>query len=83
MSPEYPLLVPTTCWDAMARPASFMSVQFAPRLPLARLKSSVAVPDAVVAQVTDTLETFAEDMDPEPLRTVQVCPVGLVCTVTL
>src|SRR5262249_51827858 len=35
-------LVPTTIWDEMASPPSLMSVQLAPRLPLARLKLSDA-----------------------------------------
>ena len=83
MSPESLLVVPTTCWEEMARPPSLMSVQSGPRLPLARLKSSVAIPDALVVQVTETFVTSAEAMEPEPSATVQVCPVGLVCTVTL
>ena len=36
----------------------------------------------VAVQVTATLVTLADPIVPEPLATVQVCPDGLVCTVT-
>ena len=35
-----------------------------------------------MVQLTATLVTLAEPMVPEPLATVQVCPAGLVLTVT-
>ena len=85
MSPEFPeATVPVTAWPETARPLSLMSVQLGPRLPSARLKSSDAL-DVVelAAQVTVTLVMLAAAMVPVPLETVQVCPVGLVLTVTL
>ena len=39
--------------------------------------------DAAAAHETATLVTFAEATVPDPLETVQVCPDGLVFTVTL
>ena len=39
MSPLTPVLaVPATAWEMIVSPPSLMSVQFGPRLPLARLK---------------------------------------------
>src|SRR5262245_40835708 len=44
MSPDTTLLeVPATACETIASPPSLISVQFAPRLPFARLKSSEAV----------------------------------------
>src|SRR5689334_5526811 len=44
MSPDTPALaVPATACDVIASPPSLMLVQFAPRLPFARLKLSEAV----------------------------------------
>ena len=39
--------------------------------------------DAALLQETATLVTLAEPTVPDPLETVQVCPDGLVFTVTL
>ena len=76
--------VPATAWETIASPPSLMSVQFGPRLPLARLKLSEALdPVVLFVQVTATLVTLAVAMVPEPLVMVQVCPDGLVLTVTL
>ena len=72
-----------TAWEEIASPPSLMSVQFGPRLPLARLKLSEAITCRLVVQVMATLVMLAEPMVPEPLATVQVWPVGLVLTVTL
>ena len=85
MSPENVPLVPTTSWDEMASPPSVMSVQPAPRLPSDRLKLSETENPALVwvTQVTETLVTSAPAMVPEGFVTVQVCPEGLVSTVTL
>jgi len=85
ISPDTPALaVPATCCETIASPPSLVSVQFAPRLPFARLKSSEALVVVELAvQVTATLVTLAEPMVPVPLETEQVCPVGLVFTVTL
>ena len=81
---------PTTCCEAIAIAPSEVAVQFGPRLPSARLKLSDAItvspgtpPPPLVVQVTATLVTLAEAIVPEPLATVQVCPDGLACTVTL
>ena len=58
-------------------------VQLAPSGPFARLKLSVALPAEFVVQVTATLVMFADPIVPDPLATEQLCPVGLVFTVTL
>ena len=58
-------------------------VQLLPRAPLARPKLSETVPDALFEHVTATLVMFADPTVPEPLATVQLCPAGLVLTVTL
>src|SRR5215469_15322244 len=84
MSPEVPeAAVPATACETIASPPSLISVQFDPRLPFARLKSSEALTGGLTAQVIATLVMLAEPMVPEPLETEQVCPVGLVFTVTL
>ena len=76
--------MPTTTWDEMASPPSVMSVQLAPRFPLARLKLSETEPLPVwFTQATETLVTSAVPTVPEGFVTVQVCPEGLVLTVTL
>src|SRR5690348_6629008 len=70
MSPEFPLaLVPTAALAEIARPPSWMLVQFGPRLPLARAKLSVALvppPCVVVLHVTDTLVMLAAATVPDP-----------------
>jgi hypothetical protein len=43
MSPEFDEFVPTATPDEIAIPPSWMSVQFAPRLPFARAKPSEAL----------------------------------------
>src|SRR6185437_9377173 len=86
MSPEFPLaLVPTAASDEIARPPSWMLVQFGPRLPLARAKLSVALvaPCVVVVHVTDTLVMLAAATVPDPPDTEHVWPCGAVATVTL
>ena len=83
ISPVVCPTVPITCCEAIDMAPSEIAVQPAPRPPSARLKLSVAVPAAVAAQETATLVTLAEAIVPEPLVTVQVCPDGLVATVTL
>src|SRR5690242_16554984 len=63
-----------------------MAVQLAPSPPFARLKSSeaeVPEPEPEVAHDTAALVTLADAIVPDPPVTVQVCPVGLVATVTL
>ena len=60
-----------------------MSVQPAPRAPFALLKLSETELAVRVAQVTETLVTLAAATVPEGLVTEQVCPDGLVLTVTL
>src|SRR5690349_9086352 len=83
MSPDTPALaVPATACDVIASPPSLMLVQFAPRLPSARLKSSEPIIPGLAAQETATLVTLADPIVPEPLATAQVCPAGLVFTVT-
>ena len=75
--------VPVTSCDEIAIAPSEIAVQPAPRPPSARLKSSDAdVEPVLAAQVTATLVTLAEPIVPDPLATVQVCPDGLVFTVT-
>ena len=83
-------MVPTTAWDETARLPWDIPVQLEPRLPLARAKLSDAevavealppVPPEPV-QVMVTVVTLAAMTDPAPLVTVQVCPEGLVGTVT-
>src|SRR6185437_12479681 len=82
VSPVSTPAVPVTCWDAIAIAPSAIAVQFAPRPPSARLKSSDAdVSEA--AQETPTFVTLAEPTVPDPLDTVHVCPDGFVFTVTL
>src|SRR5215472_4949037 len=56
-----------------------MSVQFGPRLPSGRLKSSLA---ELVVQETETLVMLASAI-PVPFATEQLCPVGFVFTITL
>src|ERR1700730_575618 len=75
--------VPAAAWETIASPPSLMSVQFPPRLPSARLKSSEPGVVVVAVQETATLVTLAAAMVPEPLETEQDWPEGLVCTVTL
>src|SRR5271165_6323709 len=82
MSPVTTPAVPITCWDAIAIPPSEIAVQFAPRLPSARLKLSAA-DVAEAAQETATLVTLAEPTVPDPFDTVQDWPAGFVFTVTL
>src|SRR5215472_4114407 len=78
MSPVVPLaLVPTTCRDEIANPPSTMSVQFGPRLPLGRLKSSLPEFAELVVQETETLVMLASAI-PVPFATEQLCPVGFV-----
>ena len=62
-----------------------MAVQFAPRLPFARAKLSVAAggPDVLAAQLTVTLVTFAEPTVPDAFAAVHAWPDGLDATVTL
>src|SRR5215469_675831 len=84
MSPETPALaVPATTCEEIASPPSLISVQFGPRLPSTRLKSSEALDAVLLVQVTVTLVTLAEAMVPDALATVQVCPDGKVFTETL
>jgi hypothetical protein len=62
---------------------SDMAVQLLPSAPLARLKSSEAVPEPPLAvQVTTTLVTLADATVPVPPLTAHVCPDGCVLTVT-
>src|SRR6476659_8826747 len=83
MSPDTPALaVPATACDVIASPPSLMLVQFAPRLPSARLKSSEPIIPGLAAQETATLVTLADPIVPEPLATAHVCPAGLVIPVT-
>jgi hypothetical protein len=44
---------------------------------------SETLPAALAVQVTATLVTPADPTVPDPLATEQVCPAGLVFTVTL
>ena len=83
MSPEYAALVPVTTWDEIASPPSVMSVQPAPRVPFALLKLSETELATRVTQVTETLVTLAVATVPDGFVTEQVCPEGLVLTVTL
>src|SRR5215831_17289705 len=84
MSPEVPAaLVPTTCIDAIANSPSTMSVQFGPRLPSGRLKSSLPEVAELVVQETETLVMLACAIVPLPFATEQLCPVGFVFTITL
>src|SRR5438045_3409515 len=75
--------VPAAAWETIASPPSLVSVQFAPRLPSDRLKSSEPPVAELFVHETATLVTLAEPMVPEPLETEQDWPVGLVFTVTL
>jgi hypothetical protein len=53
MSPARPPLEPATAWEEIDKPPSVISVQFAPRLPFARLKSSApAVAEAPCGNAT-------------------------------
>ena len=73
MSPDTPALaVPATTWELIASPPSLTSVQFAPRLPSARLKSSEPHVAELAVQETATLVTLAAPMVPDPLATEQV-----------
>src|SRR5215469_13538012 len=55
MSPEVPLaLVPATACEVIASPPSLMSVQLAPRLPSARLKSSEPAPAQAFCGITSS-----------------------------
>ena len=83
MSPVVAPAVPITAWEEIAIAPSEIAVQFAPSPPSARLKLSDAVRAALAAQDTATLVTLAEATVPDPADTVQVCPDGLVFTVTL
>ena len=84
MSPVRPELVPATTSDEITSPPSLMGVQFAPRDPSARLKSSAAFDTGVpAAQATDTLVTLALEIFPDPPVTVQISPDGLLPKVTL
>ena len=74
--------MPITCCEAIDIDPSEVAVQFEPRPPSARLKSSEADVPELVAQVTATLVTLADPTVPDPLDTVQVCPAGLDATVT-
>src|SRR6185312_17119524 len=82
MSPLTTPAVPVTCWEAIAIAPSAIAVQFAPRPPSARLKSSDADVAVLAVQDTATLVTLAEPTVPDPLDTVHVCPDGFVFTVT-
>ena len=80
LTPEFP---PATTCELMVNAPSDIAVQLPPSAPLARLKSSAAVPAPPLAvQVTTTLVTFADAMVPVPPLTVHVCPDGWVRTVT-
>src|SRR6185312_15690049 len=83
VSPVSTPAVPVTCWEAIAIAPSAIAVQFAPRPPSARLKSSDADVAVLAVQDTATLVTLAEPTVPDPLDTVHVCPDGFVFTVTL
>ena len=83
MSPVVAPTVPITAWEEIAIAPSEIAVQFGPSPPSARLKSSEADVAELAAQETATLVTFAEATVPDPSETVQVCPDGLVFTVTL
>ena len=79
-----PLEVPTATCDEITSAPPLIPVQFDPRPPSARLKSSEALDVVELAvQLTVTLVMLAEAMVPELLETVQLSPAGLVFTVTL
>src|SRR5689334_22946708 len=81
MSPAV-ALVPSTACDEIVNAPSLTALQFDPSPPFARLKSSDARAPVLV-HVTTTVVTFPPETVPEPLETAQVCPDGLLLTVTL
>src|SRR5690348_13935494 len=83
MSPVVAPTVPITCCEEIDIAPSEMAVQFEPKPPSARLKSSEADVPELAEQETPTLVMLADPIVPDPLVTVQVCPDGLVPTVTL